>query len=73
LGLNYQDYVEVSDKHFRPSEVDHLCGDYTKINKTLGWEPLISFDQMVEEMIDHDLKLAQQEQVLAQNGFKYTL
>jgi GDPmannose 4,6-dehydratase len=73
LGLNYQDYVEVSDKHFRPSEVDHLCGDYTKINKALGWEPLISFDQMVEEMIDHDLKLAQQEQVLAQNGFKYTL
>lgn len=73
LGLNYQDYVEVSDKHFRPSEVDHLCGDYTKIKNALGWEPQISFDQMVEEMIDHDLKLAQQEQILAQNGFKYTL
>jgi GDPmannose 4,6-dehydratase len=73
LNLDYKKYVEVSENHFRPSEVDHLCGDYAKINKALGWEPLISFDRMVEEMIDHDLKLAQQEQILAQNGFKYTL
>jgi GDPmannose 4,6-dehydratase len=73
LDLDWKEYVEVSSQHFRPSEVDHLCGDYSKIKNKLGWEPQISFDQMVNEMISHDLRLAEQEQLLSQNGFKYTL
>lgn len=73
LDLDWEKYIEISEQHFRPSEVDHLCGDYSKIKKSLGWEPEISFDQLVDEMIDHDLRLAKQEHLLSENGFKYTL
>jgi len=61
LNLNWKDYVEFNPKYLRPAEVDALCGDATKIKNTLGWEPEISFEQLVDEMIDHDLKLAQNE------------
>jgi GDPmannose 4,6-dehydratase len=40
----------VDPKYFRPSEVDSLLGDYTKAKQKLGWEPKISFEQLVEDM-----------------------
>lgn len=46
--------VEVDAKYFRPSEVDHLCGNATKAQQDLGWEPTISFEDMIEEMISVD-------------------
>lgn len=61
LNLNYQDYVEISEEHFRPAEVDHLRGDYSKIKKDLGWEPKISFEMMIDEMIENDLIIAKKE------------
>jgi GDPmannose 4,6-dehydratase len=46
--------VRVSEKYFRPSEVELLIGDSTKITNELGWKPRISFDELVEEMVQCD-------------------
>lgn len=61
VGLNYQDYVVIDPRFFRPAEVDVLIGDITKIKNTLGWTPSTSFDLMVKKMLAHDLKSFNQE------------
>ncbi len=48
--------VEISDEFYRPAEVEILLGDNSKIRKTLGWSPKISFDEMINRMVAHDLK-----------------
>ena len=53
LGLNYEDYVTVDPKYFRPQELDFLRGDSSEIREVLGWEPTYTFDEMVGEMVDH--------------------
>jgi GDPmannose 4,6-dehydratase len=53
LGLNYEDYVTVDPKYFRPQELDFLKGDSTEIREKLGWEPEYTFESMVHEMVDH--------------------
>lgn len=49
-----RELVFVSDKYFRPAEVEHLLGDSTKAREQLKWAPQVSFDQLVQEMVDHD-------------------
>jgi GDPmannose 4,6-dehydratase len=57
VGLDYQKYV-VSDERFRrPAEVDQLVGDATKAKEALGWTPEYTFDELVSEMVQSDLKL----------------
>ncbi|MGA7399303.1 MAG: GDP-mannose 4,6-dehydratase [Candidatus Sulfotelmatobacter sp.] len=56
-GLDYQDHVEVAQDLLRPADVYHLRGDYSKARKRLGWEPQVSFERMVEMMVDSDLDL----------------
>lgn len=63
LGLDYKDYVEFDPKYLRPAEVPALCGDYSKIKSKLGWEPKISFEQLIDEMVNHDMELAKWEKV----------
>jgi len=53
LGLNYEDYVTQDEKFKRPEELNYLCGDSAKITKTLGWTHTYTFEEMVEEMVDH--------------------
>jgi len=53
--------VAVDTKYFRPTEVETLLGDATKAKTLLGWEPEISFDQLVTEMVDYDLAEAKVE------------
>jgi GDPmannose 4,6-dehydratase len=48
----YQPIVEISEKYFRPAEVDLLIGDYSKAKETLGWEPKVKCDELVKIMID---------------------
>ena len=56
VGLNYKDYV-ISDKNlFRPAEVDTLLADSSKAKKILKWKPKISFDDLVVNMVDHDME-----------------
>ena len=66
--LDYQDYVQTSEKYFRPNEVDHLLGDNSKAKKILGWEPETSFTDLVELMVTSDLEKAKQEKVLVENN-----
>ena len=61
LGLDYEKYVEIDPRFYRPAEVELLLGDSTKAHQQLGWKPQTSFDQLVEMMVKKDLGLAQQE------------
>ena len=58
VGLNWEDYVVVDPKFYRPAEVQQLLGDSSKAKSKLGWTPEISFEQLVTEMVDTDVKLA---------------
>ena len=53
--------IEVDAQYFRPSEVDHLVGDYAKAKRVLGWEPKVRFPELVAMMTDADLELAERE------------
>jgi GDPmannose 4,6-dehydratase len=55
VGLNWQDYVKVDPKYFRPAEVDLLLGNPSKAKKVLGWKPRVSFKELVRMMVDADL------------------
>ncbi len=61
LDLDWQQYVEIDPRYFRPAEVDLLLGDASKARTKLGWEPRVSFDGLVRLMVDHDLALAKHE------------
>jgi GDPmannose 4,6-dehydratase len=63
-GLDYEKYVVVDPKFFRPAEVEILKGDYSKAKQILGWEPTISFEQLVAEMVDHDIEYLSKKKVL---------
>ena len=56
VGLNYKDYVVLDKNLVRPSEVDTLLADYTKAKKILKWEPKTSFEDLVINMVEHDLE-----------------
>jgi GDPmannose 4,6-dehydratase len=55
LDLDWKKYVEIDPRYFRPAEVDLLIGDPGKARKRLGWEPKVTFKQLVRMMIDADL------------------
>jgi len=56
LDLNFYDYLVMDEGYKRPNEVPSLLGDASKIRRVLGWEPAISFEQLVEEMIETAMK-----------------
>ena len=64
LGLDYTQYIEFDAKYLRPSEVDALCGDSTKLRTQLGWTPSYSFLDLVQEMVDSDMELARREKTI---------
>jgi GDPmannose 4,6-dehydratase len=68
LDLDWQKYVEIDPRYFRPAEVDHLEGDPAKGRRILGWEPKTDIRTLAGMMVDSDLKLAQKEQVLREAG-----
>jgi GDPmannose 4,6-dehydratase len=59
LGLNYEKYVKVDPRFFRPADVDLLVSDPSKARKVLGWEPTVSFEDLVVMMVETDLKRLQ--------------
>lgn len=65
--------VRVDPKYYRPAEVDTLLGDPTQAREKLGWEPKISVDEMIAEMIDGDLQQARKQRLLKEHGFEVTL
>jgi GDPmannose 4,6-dehydratase len=57
IGLDPEKYVGTDPRYFRPAEVDHLIGDYSKAKEKLGWEPHTSFEELVRLMVDADVEL----------------
>jgi GDPmannose 4,6-dehydratase len=55
-GLDWQKYVRIDPAFLRPAEVDHLIGDASKAKRVFGWEPSVSFEQLVAMMVDADIK-----------------
>ena len=70
VGLDYNDFVEIDPRYYRPAEVELLLGDPAKAKAKLGWEPKCSFQQLVEMMVDSDLELAAREKTLIDAGHK---
>ena len=56
VGVNMDDHLVIDPTLFRPAEVDVLLGNPAKAKAKLGWEPTISLDDMIREMVDADLK-----------------
>ena len=53
-GLDWEQYVRIDERYFRPAEVDVLIGDYSKAKERLGWEPTVRFQELVRMMVDAD-------------------
>jgi len=56
VGLNYKDHIEIDAQLKRPSEVDSLLADFSRAKKLLKWEPKVSFDNLVKDMVESDIK-----------------
>ena len=69
LDLDYHRHVEIDERYFRPTEVDVLLGDSSKAQKILGWKPKTNFDQLIDMMLETDLKLAEKEKILNDAGY----
>lgn len=67
-GIDWQKHVEIDERYFRPTEVDHLLGDASKAADILDWKPKVSFEQLVAMMVDHDLNQAEREKILVDAG-----
>ncbi len=67
LDLDWNEYVEIDARYFRPAEVDLLLGDATKARVKLGWTPKVTFPELVARMVDHDLELARDERALTES------
>jgi GDPmannose 4,6-dehydratase len=61
--------ISVDPLYFRPSEVETLLGDATKAREKLGWTPKVTFDELVEEMVQHDLHAAKRDELVHQHGY----
>jgi len=61
---NGKEIVKVDERYFRPTEVETLLGDPSKAHAELGWAPEVSLEQMIEEMVTHDLRAAREEALL---------
>jgi len=78
IGLDEKGYdaemgnliVAVDPRYFRPTEVEELLGDPTKAKDKLGWEPKITLEEMVHEMMEYDIKIAKRDKLVKEHGFK---
>jgi len=68
LNLDWRKYVEINSRYFRPTEVEALQGNAEKAKSKLGWKPKVTFEELIDRMVSHDLKLARQERVLKDAG-----
>lgn len=61
IDLDWQDFVEIDERFYRPAEVDYLLGDYSKTHRDLGWSPTHDVSSLAKMMVESDLKLAKRE------------
>lgn len=70
VDLDWEDFVEIDPRYYRPAEVDHLVGDPTKALERLGWRPAVGFEDLVAIMVEADIELLQER---LRRGHEYTL
>lgn len=70
--LDWEKHVEIDPRYLRPAEVDDLRGAASKARHVLGWEPTITYDQLIRETVEHDRELARREQTLLSAGHTVT-
>ncbi len=68
LSLDYNDFVEIDQRYYRPAEVDLLLGCSAKARKCLNWQPRVSFNDLVSLMVDADMELAERDKFLGSVG-----
>ena len=68
LDLDWQKYVEIDPRYYRPTEVDFLLGDPSKAKKVLNWEPKVTFKELARIMTDADMEIARREKIIQENG-----
>jgi len=68
LDLDWQEYVEIDQRYFRPTEVDYLQGDASKAKKVLKWKPRVTFKELARMMTDADMKIAENEKIIREHG-----
>jgi GDPmannose 4,6-dehydratase len=61
LGIEWEEFVKLDERYLRPAEVDALCGDASKARERLGWEPTVTFHELVQIMVDADMKALEDE------------
>jgi GDPmannose 4,6-dehydratase len=61
LGLDWNKHVGIDPRYYRPAEVDALCGDASKAREKLGWEPTVTFNELVRIMVDDDVRQLEDE------------
>jgi GDPmannose 4,6-dehydratase len=64
-----KEVLSIDEKYFRPTEVDLLIGDASKAKKKLGWEPKITLEELVEDMMKSDIKLFKKDKYLKDGGY----
>jgi len=62
--------VRIDPRYFRPAEVDTLVGDASKARRQLGWSPTVSFEELVREMVEEDMKLARRDALVEREGYR---
>ncbi len=67
LGLDWERYVEIDPRYFRPTEIDLLQGDAARARERLGWTPKVGFEELVKMMVEQDWRLAREERVVAEH------
>ncbi|NIA07123.1 MAG: NAD-dependent epimerase/dehydratase family protein, partial [Actinobacteria bacterium] len=68
LEMDWQEYVEIDPRYYRPTEVDLLLGDAGKAKKILNWQPKVNFSGVARMMVEADMKLAEREKILKDHG-----
>ena len=68
LDLDWNEYVEIDPRYYRPTEVEMLLGDASKARKVLSWDPKVTFKQLAQMMTDADMVLARNEKILKEHG-----
>ena len=58
VGLDYEEFVRIDQRYFRPTEVDYLMADPSRAEQKLDWKPKVCFKDLVRIMVDADLELA---------------
>ena len=61
--------VDVDPRYYRPTEVETLLGDATRAREELGWQPKVTFRELVREMVEEDLKIAEKDALVRKHGY----